>query len=88
MYKENKLWNSSFLPPFEASELKTSQLIVYFQCPFSLAYVVASYGCSCCSCNTKIKKEKEVASTQEHKKPASKRNPRNSKPGKICCFQH
>jgi hypothetical protein len=55
---------------------------------FSLAYVVASYGyCSCCRCNTKVEKE-EVTTTQEHKKPTSKRNLRNSKPGRIYHFQH
>jgi len=89
---------------FEAPELKTSQLVACFQCPFSLTYVVASYGCccSCCSCSTKVKKKKrtkksetqetkkkkKVATTQEHKKPTSKRNPRNSKLRKICHFQH
>jgi len=56
---------------------------------FSLAYTAARYGyyCSCCSCSTRLEKE-EVTTTQEHKKLASKRNPRNSKPRKICCFQH
>jgi hypothetical protein len=57
---------------------------------FSLAYIVASYGC-CCSCynyNTRVEKEKEVTTTQEHKQPASKRNPRNSKLGKIYRFQY
>jgi len=55
---------------------------------FSLAYAAARYGyyCSCCSCSTRL--EKEEVTTQEHKKLASKRNPRNSKPRKICCFQH
>jgi hypothetical protein len=62
------------LPPSEAPEFKTSQLVAYFRCPFSFAYVVASYGCcSCCSCHTKVEK-KEVAATQEHKKPTSKKN--------------
>jgi hypothetical protein len=36
----------------------------------------------------KVEKEKEIATTQEHKKLASKRNPRNSKPRKICRSQH
>jgi len=40
-----------------------------------------------CSCSTRVEKE-EVAAIQEHKKQASKKNPRNSKLGKICCFQH
>jgi hypothetical protein len=35
-----------------------------------------------------VEKEKQVATTQEHKKPTSKRNLRNSKPKKICCLQH
>jgi hypothetical protein len=53
-----------------------------FRCPFSLTYVTASYGCCYCySCNTRIEKE-EVAATQKHKKPTSKRNPRNSKLGR------
>ncbi len=30
----------------------------------------------------------KVKPTQEHKKLVSKKNPRNSKLGKICCFQH
>jgi hypothetical protein len=52
-----------------------------FRCPFSLAYIVVSYGyCwSYCSYGTKVEKEEEVTATQEHKKPASKRNLRNSK---------
>ncbi len=45
MYKENKFWSSSFLPPSKAPKLKTSQLVVYFRCPFSLAYVAISYDC-------------------------------------------
>jgi hypothetical protein len=50
--------------------------------PFSLAYVTTSYGycCSYYTCSIRVEKEKEVATTEEHKKPASKRNPRNSKP--------
>jgi hypothetical protein len=53
-----------------------------FWCPFSLVYAVASYVCccSCCSSSTIIEKEEEIAATQEHKKPTSKRNPRNLKP--------
>jgi hypothetical protein len=43
MYKENKFWSSSFLPPYEAPELKTSQLVACLRCPFSLTYVAASY---------------------------------------------
>jgi len=76
------------MPPSEAPKLRTSQLVACFWCPFSLAYVVASYGyyCSCCSCSTKIEKEKEVVATQKHKKLANKRNPRNSKPRKIYRF--
>jgi hypothetical protein len=75
MYKENKLWSSSFLSPSKVAEPRTSQLVVYFWCPFSFAYVVASYGCcSCCSCNTKVVEEKDVTTTQEHKKLANKRN--------------
>jgi hypothetical protein len=76
----------SFFPP----ELRTSQLVAYFQCPFSLAYIIANYGycCSYCSCSTKVEKEEEVVAIQKHKKLASKRNPRNSKPGKIYHFQH
>jgi hypothetical protein len=40
MYKENKLWSSSLLLPSKASELRISQLVVCFWCPFSLAYMV------------------------------------------------
>jgi hypothetical protein len=78
------------LPPSEALKLRISQLVACFWCPFSLAYIVVSYGyCySCYSCSTKVKDEKEVATTQKHKKPASKRNPINSKLRKICRFQH
>jgi len=49
-------------------------------CPFSFAYVVTNYGCCCSYCNysTRVEKE-EVVIIQEHKKPTSKRNPRNSK---------
>jgi hypothetical protein len=55
----------------------------FFRCPFSFIYVVASYGCCCCCCCCYIRVEKEeVVATQEHKKPSSKRNPRNSKPGR------
>jgi hypothetical protein len=77
------------LLPSEVPKFRTSQLVAYFRCPFSFADAVVSYGycCSCYSCSTKIEKEKELT-TQEHKKPTSKRNPRNSKPGKICHFQH
>jgi hypothetical protein len=83
-------WRCSLFPLSKALELRTSQLVACFRCPFSLAYVDASYGyCySCCSCSTKVEKEKEVATIQEHKKPSSKRNPKNSKPRKICRFQH
>jgi len=51
---------------------------------------IASYGCCCSfgSYSTRVKKEEEIIITQEHKKPTSKRNPRNSKPRKICYFQH
>jgi hypothetical protein len=67
------------LPPSKALKLKTSQLVACFRCPFSLTYIVASYGCccSCCSCNTRVEKEEEeVATIQEHKKPINKRNPK------------
>jgi len=76
----------SFLPP----ELRTSQLVACFQCPFSLVYTTVNYGycCSYCSYNTKVEKEEEVVAIQKYKKLASKRNPRNSKPRKIYCFQH
>jgi hypothetical protein len=33
-------------------------------------------------------KEKKIVAIQKHKKTTSKRNPRNSKPGKIYRFQH
>ncbi len=81
MYKENKFWSSLLLPPSKAPELKTSQLVTCFQCPFSLAYDAASYGCCCSyySYSTKVEEEKEVAAIQEYK---------NSKPRKICRFQH
>jgi hypothetical protein len=61
-----------------------------FLVSFSFACVIASYGCCCsyCSYSTRVEKEKEVVTTQEHKKPASKRNLRNSKPRKIYSFQH
>jgi hypothetical protein len=74
----------SFFP----SKLRTSQLVVCFWCPFSLTYIVANYGrcCSCCNYNTRVEKLKEAATTQEHKKPTSKRNLRNSKLKKNCCF--
>ncbi len=83
----NKFWNYSFFPPSEALGFRTSQLVAYFQCFLSLAYVVANYGyCySCCSYIIRIG-EKKVVATQEHKKPTSKRNPRNSKLGKIYHF--
>jgi hypothetical protein len=78
IYREKNLWSSSFLIPSKALELKISQLVACFWCPFSLSYVADSYGCycSCCSYNTWIEEEKKVATTQERKKPASKRNPR------------
>jgi hypothetical protein len=48
---------SFLLPPSKAPELRASQLVAYFRCPFSLAYAVTSYGCcSCCSYNTKVEK--------------------------------
>jgi hypothetical protein len=40
------------------------------------------------SCNTRVQKEEEITTIQEHKKTVSKRNPKNLKPRKICCFQH
>jgi hypothetical protein len=75
MYKENKLWSSSLLPPSKTLEFITSQLVVYFQCPFSFAYIVINFGCccSCCSYSTKIKEGKKVVAIQEHKKPTSKK---------------
>jgi hypothetical protein len=91
MYKENKLWSSLFLPPSKVPKVTTSQLVVFFWCPFSFVYVIASYCYYCCSyysCSTKVEKEKEVVAIQKHKKLTSKRNLRNSKPGKIYCFQH
>jgi hypothetical protein len=89
MYKESKcMWGCITWCRFP--KLRSSQVVVCFWCPFSLSYVVASYGCycSCCNYNIRVEKEKEVATIQEHKKPTSKRNPRNSKAGKIYCFQH
>ncbi len=61
MYKENKFWSSLLLPLSKALELRTSQLVACFQCPFSLAYAVASYGCCCsyCSCSTKVEEKKK-----------------------------
>ncbi len=78
------------LLPSKTPELKNSQLVTYFRCPFSLAYVTTSYGCYCsyCTCSIRVEKKEEITTTQEHKKPTSKKNPRNSKPGKICPFQH
>jgi len=65
-------------PPFEAPKLRISLLVAYFQCPFSLTYGGASYGCccACSSCSIRVEKE-EVGATQEQKKLASKRNRRN-----------
>jgi len=75
---------------FRAPKLNTSQLVICFRCAFSFAYAITNYGCccSCCSCNTKVEKNKIITTIQEHKKPTSKRNPTNSKLGKICRFQH
>jgi hypothetical protein len=66
MYKENKLWNSSFLPPSIALEFITSQLVACYWCPFFFTYAVASYGCcySCYSYSTRVEKEKEVATIE------------------------
>jgi hypothetical protein len=79
--------HSFFLPKFRNSKLHS--FVTCLRCPFSLVYVATSYGCCyfCCSCSIKVEKE-EVAVTQEHKKPISKRNQRNSKLRKICHFQH
>jgi hypothetical protein len=82
---------SELLSPssFRSSKLKTSQPVAYFRCRFSFVYAIANYGCyySCYSYSIKVKKE-EVTSTQEHKKPTSKRNQKNSKLRKIYHFQH
>jgi hypothetical protein len=88
MYKENKLWSSELLLHSKALKLKTSQLVACFQCPFSLAYTIVNYGyyCSCCSYKTKVEEEKEVAATQEHKKPTSKRNPKIQSQEKSATF--
>jgi hypothetical protein len=70
-------------------ELKVSDGLFFgIQAPPIVA--TASYGCSCscCNCSAIVEKEEKVAETQEYKKPASKRNPRNSKLGKIYHFQH
>jgi hypothetical protein len=82
---QNKLFGvtRSFLP----LELKTSQLVAYFRCPFSLVCVAASYGCCCSYCSCSIRIEKKIT-TQKQKKLSSKKNPRLSKPKKICHFQH
>jgi hypothetical protein len=60
-------------------ELKASDgLFVEIQAP--LIVVIASYGCccSCCSCSLRVEKE-EVTTTQKHKKPARKKNPKKLK---------
>jgi hypothetical protein len=46
---------------------------------FSLAYVVASYGCYCsyCRCSTKV--EKKIIIIQKHKKPTNKKKPKKLK---------
>jgi hypothetical protein len=66
------------LPRFKVSS-KTGFGVVR---SFYLTYTTASYSCccSCCSCSTRVEKEEEVTPIQEHKKPGSKINPRNSKP--------
>jgi hypothetical protein len=57
-------------------------------CPFSLTYTIASYGFCYffCSCNIRVKEEKKVVAIQEHKKPTSKRNPRNQGQEKSITF--
>jgi hypothetical protein len=46
-----------------------------FQCPFSLTYAAASYGCcSCCSCSTGVEKKSSSSNsrtqeTNKQKKP-------------------
>jgi len=97
------LWSYSHLPPFEALEPRTSQIELvlgeesgFFRCFFSLIYIITNYGycCYCCSYSTRVEKEEEVVITEEHKKPANKRNPRHSKLGrrkrlgKIYHFQY
>jgi hypothetical protein len=87
MYKENMLWSSLLFPPSKAPKLRTSQLVAYFRCPFSLAYASTSYGCCCSSYSYSIRvEEKEVVVTQKHKKPASKRNPRTQSQEKFAAF--
>jgi hypothetical protein len=70
-----ELFAPSFLQSSGIQNFTTSSL--FFQYPFSLAYVVASFGyCSCCSYNTKVEEKKKIATTQDHKTLTSKRNPR------------
>jgi hypothetical protein len=65
-------------------KLAVVAVVGFLGVPFSLAYTIANYGycCSYCSYSTKVEKEEEIVATQEHNKPTSKRNPRNSKPGR------
>jgi hypothetical protein len=58
------------------------------RCHFSLVYIVASYGycCSYCSCNTKVEEEKKIATTQEHKKPATKKNSKTQSEENFVAF--
>jgi hypothetical protein len=90
-----KLAVKQALELFTPSSLRSSRTHNFTTCSLfsvslSLAYTVVSYGCccSCCNCSTIVEKEEEVITIQEHKKPTSKRNPRNSKPRKIYHFQH
>ncbi len=76
------------LAPSSLQGSKTQNFIACSLFLMSLfAYAFTSYGrcCACCSYSTRVEKE-EVVTTQEHKNPTSKRNPRNSKPGKIYTF--
>jgi hypothetical protein len=87
-----KLWNSEL----HKLNLYWEKKMGFFRCFFSFIYIITNYGCCCycCSYNTRVEKEEEVLITEEHKKPANKRNPRNSKLGrrkrlgKIYRFQY
>jgi hypothetical protein len=64
--------------------LSVKQALELFTLSFSFSYATTSYGCcfSCYSCSTKVEKEEEVATTQEHNKSTNKRNQKNSKSGR------
>ncbi len=72
----------------EAPELKTSQLVACFQCPFSLTYVVASYGCccSCCSCSTKVFKKKRSSNNSRTQETNKQKKPKKLKAKKNLPF--